>query len=80
MADDNMVWNITRDKITERMVISPDDAWDVPGPGRRPMPDRSRKSEYTKFTLDGRFDTSDVDGAWLKSFMEEYGLKEEELK
>ena len=75
-----MVWNITRDKIIERMVISPDDAWDVPGPGRPAPPDRSRKSEYTEFTLKGRFDTSDVDGAWLKSFMEEYGLKEEDLK
>ena len=80
MADDNMVWNITRDKITERMVISPDDAWDVPGPNRPLPPDRSRKSEYTKFTLEGRFDTSDVDGVWLKSFMEEYGLTEEDLK
>ena len=80
MADDNMVWNITRDRIIERMVVSPDDAWDVPGPNRPPPPDRSRKSEYTKFTLEGRFDTSDVDGVWLKRFMEEYGLTEKDLK
>jgi len=26
MADDMMVWNITRDKIIERMTVSPDDA------------------------------------------------------
>ena len=80
MADDNMVWNITRDKIIERMVVSPDDAWDVPGPGRPLPPDRTRKSEYTPFTLQGRFDTSDVDGAWLKKFMEEYGLTADDLK
>ncbi len=47
---------------------------------RAPPPDRSRKSAYTEFTLKGRFDTSDVDGAWLKSFMEEYGLTEKDLK
>ena len=43
-------------------------------------PDRSRKSEYTEFILKGRFDTSDVDGIWLKKFMKEYGLTEKDLK
>ena len=33
-----MVWNITKDKITERMVISPDQAWSVNGPNRPPKP------------------------------------------
>ena len=32
MADDMMVWNVTRDGIRERMAVSPDDAWDVAGP------------------------------------------------
>ncbi len=80
MATDNMVWNITRDKIVERKIISPDEAWDVPGPGKAPPPDRSRKSEYTQFILQGRFDTSDVDGLWLKKFMKEHGLTEQDLK
>ena len=80
MADDNMVWNITRDKIVERMVISPDDAWDVPGPGRPLPPDRTRKSEYTKFTLDGEFDCSDVNAAWLTEFMTKQGLSKEDMK
>jgi len=79
MATDNMVWNITRDKIVERKIISPDEAWDVPGPGKAPPPDRSRKSEYTQFILQGRFDTSDVDGLWLKKFMKKYGLTEADL-
>jgi hypothetical protein len=25
----NMMWNIRRDGVTERMVVSADDAWDV---------------------------------------------------
>jgi len=31
LATDNMVWNISKDKITERMEVSPEDAWSVPG-------------------------------------------------
>lgn len=80
MADDNMVWNITRDKIIERMAVSPDDAWDVPGPGKPLSPDRTRKSEYTEFILKGRFDTSDADERWLKKFMKENNLTEKDLK
>ena len=41
MAEDMMVWNITKSKITERMAVSPDDAWDVPGPGKPLPPDRT---------------------------------------
>jgi ribonuclease Z len=80
MADDMMVWNITRDKITERMAVSPDEAWDVPGPGKPLDPDKTRKSEYTPFILKGRFDTSDVDRLWLQEFMKKYGLTEADLK
>lgn len=38
LAVDNMVWNITKDKITERMIVSPDQAWAVAGPNRPPKP------------------------------------------
>jgi len=38
LASDNMVWNITKDKITERMTISPDQAWSVAGPTAPPKP------------------------------------------
>ena len=80
MATDMMVWNVSKDKITERMAVSPDEAWVVAGPNKAPAPDRSRKSEYTIFILDGKFDTSDVDGPWLNKFMEEHNLTEGDLK
>jgi len=38
LAVDNMVWNITKEKITERMVVSPDQAWAVNGPNKPPKP------------------------------------------
>ena len=77
MANDMMVWNITRDEITERMAVSPDDAWDVPGPAEeRLRPDPSRKSEYTQFILSGSLDVGDVNQEWLQKFMKEQGLTE----
>ncbi len=80
MADDMMVWNITRDEITERMAVSPDDAWDVPGPAEeRLRPDPSRQSEYTQFILNGSLDVGDVNQEWLQKFMTEQGLTQEEL-
>jgi ribonuclease Z len=33
-----MVWNITKDKIVERMIVSPDQAWSVNGPNKPPPP------------------------------------------
>jgi len=80
MATDMMVWNITKEEITERMAVSPEAAWDVPGPNKAPPPDRTRKSEYTQFILDGKFDTSDVDKRWLMKFMMENNLTEDDLK
>jgi ribonuclease Z len=80
MATDMVVWNITKDKVVERMAVSPDEAWDVPGPGKALAPDRTRKSEYTDFILKGKFDTSDVDKLWLQEFMKKHNLTEEDLK
>ena len=80
MATDMMVWNVRRDKIIERMAVSPDQAWEVPGPGGKLAPDRSRKSEYTDFIQKGRLDASDVNKRWLEEFMKENGLKPEDLK
>jgi ribonuclease Z len=33
-----MVWNVTKDKIVERMAFSTDDAWSVPGTAKQPPP------------------------------------------
>jgi ribonuclease Z len=38
LAVDNMVWNISKDKIVERMIVSPDQAWAVNGPNKPPAP------------------------------------------
>jgi len=58
LATDNMVWNITKDKIVERMVVSPDEAWAVPGPNRPPKPPAKGSSvpdPMTDFIKAGRW-------------------------
>ncbi len=79
MATDLMTWNITRDAVSERMAVSPDADWDVEGPGEKLEPDRSRKPEYTKFTLDGRLDVDDVNREWMEPFMDAHGLTKDDL-
>ncbi len=56
MATDMMVWNITKDKITERMAVSPEVAWSVPGEAVQLPPEKGRPTEYTQWNLDGRWD------------------------
>lgn len=79
MATDMMTWIITRDAVTERMAVSPDSDWGVAGPGEELAPDPSRKSEYTKFVLDGRLDVDDANRAWMQAFMKEHGLTSDDL-
>ncbi|MEH6637195.1 MAG: guanitoxin biosynthesis MBL fold metallo-hydrolase GntH, partial [Halioglobus sp.] len=38
LATDNMVWNITKDDIVVRDIVSPDQAWSVNGPNKPPSP------------------------------------------
>jgi len=75
MATDMMVWNITKEKIIERMAVSTDKAWDVPGPGKPSAPDPNFPSQYTEWILKGRYDTSKAESLGTKKFQEEYGIK-----
>jgi ribonuclease Z len=71
-----MVWNITKDKITESMAVSTDEAWSVPGEAVQPPPEKGRKTEYTKWILDGRWDegAQPVQKELLDKHMKKYNL------
>ena len=53
---DNIVWNITKDKIVERMTISPDQAWLVPGKKRPPSPIKGMPDPMTDWIKAGAWD------------------------
>ena len=66
MATDNMVWNIRRDEVVERMAVITDEAWSVPSlepPPRRTTPPDNL---HTKEILAGRWDVSDAEEQLIK--------------
>ena len=75
MAVDNAVWNITKDKIVERMTVSPDQAWAVPGPNRPPKPEKGVPDPVSDFIKAGKWDVSDAQGEMLKAFRKKHGMK-----
>ena len=75
MADDLMVWNVTRDGVTERMALPNDDAWDVAGPTAPPLPDKKFPPQESEFTLGGRYDMSEIEDAAFEAFRKEHGLE-----
>ena len=77
MAADMMVWNITKDKVTERMAVSTEEAWAVPGPTRQSGPDKNQPPVYSKFILEGRWDegAQPAQKKMLDEFSEKYKLQ-----
>lgn len=77
LAADNMVWNITRDKITERMAVSPDQAWAVAGPTKPPAPIAGIPDPLSDKMKAGKWNpqASDAQDAMIKAFKKEYGIK-----
>lgn len=78
MATDRMVWNVTKDKITERMGVLTEEAWSVPG-AKKPQPNEKGEDSnvhFTDFIRNGKWDVSDAEGRMVGEFMKKYGLTE----
>jgi ribonuclease Z len=81
MAVDNMVWNITKDKITERMAVSPDRASGVPGPTRQPPPEKGRPDPMTDFIKDGEWGPGfNAQNKMLDEHAKKYGLQDQDWR
>ena len=76
MATDMMVWNLTRDGVQERLAVSTDEAWDVPGTEEGLQPDPTRKPEIVwPELINQRLDMTEVNKRWLDEYKKEHGLK-----
>ncbi|MHC5113975.1 MAG: guanitoxin biosynthesis MBL fold metallo-hydrolase GntH [Planctomycetota bacterium] len=78
LATDNMVWNITKDGITERMTVSPEEAWSVPGATPPPPPPApgTVPDPMTEFIRAGRWQPAiDAQADLVKEFQNEHGMK-----
>jgi ribonuclease Z len=60
LAEDLMVWNITKDKITERMAIVNEHSWNPPMASPALPPDPKDRVPYSAEIEAGRFDVHDV--------------------
>ena len=81
MATDMMVWNITREKITERMAVSPDDAWSVAGAKPPPVGKPGQvPNQLSKEIEEGTWDVSDAEGRMVKDYMKKYNLDPKKMK
>jgi ribonuclease Z len=71
-----MVWNITKDKIFERMTVSPNQAWSVPGPTPPPAPLKSGVPDPMSDAMKaGKWNVDDAQGEMIRAFKEEYNVK-----
>jgi len=74
MATDNMVWNVRRDEIIERMAEATEEAWSVPGLEPPPSRETPPENMYSKDILDGRWNVDDVERSMLQDHAEKYDL------
>jgi ribonuclease Z len=78
LAVDNMVWNISKDAIVERMVVSPDQAWSVAGPNKPPKPPAKGTvpDPITDFIKAGRWQPAEAaQTEMIKEFKAKYKMK-----
>ena len=74
MPTDRMVWNVTKDKVVERMAVITEDAWAVSGIKAPPKREKPPTSEFTPYILKGRWDTNDVEGKMIRDYANEHGV------
>ena len=71
MATDLMVWNITKDKITERMAVITENAWSVPGTAVQPPPVKGLPNPMTDLMNNGR---------WVQGFKAQDKMLDEHMR
>jgi len=76
LAEDFMVWNITKDDIRVRMAAVSEEVWPPPASEVPMPPDPSRRIPYSKEILDGKLDVTDVVQTIYDEINEAYGLDE----
>jgi ribonuclease Z len=81
MATDLMVWNVTKEKITERMAVAPKNAWAVPGTQRQPPPEPGRPSPMSDFIKSGEWVPGfEAQNELLDAHAEKYKLQDQDWR
>jgi ribonuclease Z len=81
MAKDLMTWNITKDKITERMAVVTRRANAVEGPTRQPPPEPGRPDPISDFIYSGEWGPGfNAQNEMLDEFSEKFGLEDQDWR
>jgi ribonuclease Z len=81
MATDLMTWNITKDKVTERMAVVTRRANAVEGPTRQPPPERGRPDPMSEFIKSGEWGPGfNAQNEMLDKYSENFGLDDQDWR
>ena len=81
IADDMMVWNVTKDKVVERMAVSPDRAFAVSGPTRQPPPQPGLPDPMSDFIKEGEWGPGfNAQNDMLDEFAKKYNLQDQDWR
>jgi ribonuclease Z len=78
LAEDYMVWNITKDDIRVRLAIIDEDVWPPPATEKPQVPDPSIRIPYSDMIAGGRLDVKDAIQPTYDAINKEYGLSEKQ--
>jgi len=78
LAEDYMVWNITKDDIRVRLAIIDEDVWPPPATEKPQKPDASIRIPYSDMISGGKLDVKDVIQPTYDEINKKYGLKEKQ--
>ena len=81
MGMDMMVWNVTKDRVTERMATATEEAWGVPGTAVQPPPQRGLPDPMSDFIRNGKWrEGYDASNQMLDEHMKKYGLEDQDWR
>jgi len=81
IASDLMVWNVTKDKITERMAVITRNAWAVAGTTRQPRPQPGGPDPMSDFIKDGEWGPGfNAQNELLDAFSKKYNLQDQDWR
>lgn len=78
LAQDFMVWNITKENIKVRMAVVEEDIWPPEATEKPELPDPSRRIPYSEMIEGGKLDIKSVIQPIYDAINKEYGLNEKQ--
>ena len=81
IGSDLMVWNVTKDQVTERMAVVTPNAWGVPGTAMQPPPVPGQPDPMSDFIKNGEWGPGfNAQNELLDEFSERYDLQDKDWR